>query len=159
MSWPLSLHIGGTVPKDLGDPLPQAWQVAWDGHALLHQPFHFFQSNTFWPLNDSLAFSDALIGYTPAGLLGHGWKAAVARYDVLFLFAYALAFAGSYLLAFEAGLGRPAAVIAGALRSLGVRTVILHPAYAAGTAWSTWAGRSVRGLGAGGTARASSSTP
>ena len=113
MFWPLPLHIGGTTPKDLGDPLLQAWQVAWDGHALLHQPFHFFQSNTFWPLNDSLAFSDALIGYTPAGLLGHGWKAAVARYDVLFLFAYALAFAGSYLLAREAGVGWPAAVIAG----------------------------------------------
>jgi hypothetical protein len=113
MFWPLPLHIGGTIPKDLGDPLLQAWQVAWDGHALLHQPLHFFQSNTFWPLKDSLAFSDALIGYTPAGLLGHGWKAAVARYDGLFLFAYALAFAGAYLLACEAGLRRPAAVIAG----------------------------------------------
>ncbi len=50
MHWPLPLHLGRDVPRDLGDPLPQAWQVAWDGHALLHQPLHFFQANVFWPL-------------------------------------------------------------------------------------------------------------
>ncbi len=36
------------------------------------QPLDFFQSNQFWPLRDTLAFSDALIGYTPAGLIGSG---------------------------------------------------------------------------------------
>ena len=40
--------------------------------------------------------------------------AAVARYNVLFLFAYALAFAGAYLLARELGVGRIAAAICGA---------------------------------------------
>ena len=49
------------------------------------QPLDFFQSNQFWPLRDSLAFSDALIGYTPAGLIGSGPHAAVVRYDLLFL--------------------------------------------------------------------------
>ena len=34
MHWPLLLHLGETIPKDLGDPLPQSWQVAWGGHAL-----------------------------------------------------------------------------------------------------------------------------
>ncbi len=38
MHWPLPLHLGSDVPKDLGDPLPQAWQIAWGGHALQHQP-------------------------------------------------------------------------------------------------------------------------
>ena len=28
----------------------QAWQVAWGGHALAHQPLDYFQANTFWPL-------------------------------------------------------------------------------------------------------------
>src|SRR3954451_13764728 len=56
MHWPLPLHIGRDVPRDLGDPLPQAWQVAWDGHALAHQPLDFFQANVFWPLKNSLAF-------------------------------------------------------------------------------------------------------
>ena len=69
----------------------------------LHQPLHFFQANQFWPLHDTLAFSDALIGYAPAGLIGSGPHAAVVRYDLLFLFAYALAFFGAYLLARELG--------------------------------------------------------
>jgi len=28
MTWPLVLHLGENVPKDLTDPLPQAWQIA-----------------------------------------------------------------------------------------------------------------------------------
>ena len=114
MHWPLVLHMGANIPKDLGDPLAESWQAAWGGHALAHQPLHFFQSNQFWPLHDTLAFSDALVGYAPAGLFGSGPHAAVFRYDGLFLFAYALAFAGAYLLARELGLGSGAAAVAGA---------------------------------------------
>jgi hypothetical protein len=114
MHWPLPLYIGRDVPRDTGDPLPQAWQVAWDGHALLHQPLHFFQANLFWPLKNSLAFSDALVGYAPAGLIGSGPHAAIVRYDLLFLFAYALTFLGAYLLARELGAGRIGGFVAGA---------------------------------------------
>jgi hypothetical protein len=114
MHWPLPLHIGRDVPRDLGDPLPQAWQVAWDGHALIHQPLDFFQANVFWPLRNSLAFSDALAGYAPAALIGGGPHAAIVRYDLLFLFAYALAFLGAYLLARELGARRVGASVAGA---------------------------------------------
>jgi hypothetical protein len=114
MNWPLVLHLGETIPKDLGDPLPQSWQVAWGGHALAHQPLDFFQSNQFWPFHDTLAFSDALLGYAPAGLIGSGPHAAVVRYDLLFLFAYALSFAGAYLLARELGVGPGGALVAGA---------------------------------------------
>jgi hypothetical protein len=114
MHWPLILHPGQTIPKDLGDPLAQAYQMAWDGHALAHQPLHFFDANQFWPFADTLAFSDALIGYAPAGLIGDGPHAAVVRYDLMFLLAYALAFAGAYLLARELGLGPGGAAVAGA---------------------------------------------
>jgi hypothetical protein len=114
MHWPLVLHLGSDVPRDLGDPLSQAWQVAWGGHALAHQPLRFFDANQFWPLPDSLAFSDALVGYAPAGLIGDGVSAAIARYDLLFLFAYALAFAGAYLLGRELGLRPLAASLTGA---------------------------------------------
>jgi hypothetical protein len=114
MTWPLVLHLGTTVPRDIGDPLAEAWQPAWGGHALLHQPLHFFDANRFWPLKDSLAFGDALIGYAPAGIIGSGPHAAMVRYDLLFLFAYALAFFAAYLLARELGLGPMGAVIAGA---------------------------------------------
>ena len=114
MHWPLPLHLGETIPADLGDPLPQSWQVAWGGHALTEQPFEFFQSNQFWPEPDSLAFGDALIGYAPAGLIGEGPHAAVVRYDLLFLFAYALCFFGGYWLGRELGLGPGGAIVAGA---------------------------------------------
>jgi hypothetical protein len=114
MTWPLVLHLGNTVPRDIGDPLAEAWQPAWGGHALLHQPLHFFDANRFWPINYSLAFGDALIGYAPAGIFGSGPHAAMVRYDILFIFAYALAFFGAYLLARELGLGPAGAAIAGA---------------------------------------------
>ena len=49
-----------------------------------------------------------------AGLFGSGPHAAVFRYDLVFLFVYALAFFGAYLLARELGLGPGGAVVAGA---------------------------------------------
>jgi hypothetical protein len=114
MTWPLLIHLGNVVPRDIGDPLAEAWQPAWGGHALLHQPLHFFDANRFWPLTDSLAFGDALIGYAPSGIIGSGPHAAMVRYDLLFIFAYALAFFGAYMLARELGLGPAGAAIAGA---------------------------------------------
>lgn len=112
--WPLPVKLDEVFPRDLGDPIVQAWQVAWGGHALATQPFDFFQANQFWPLRDTLAFSDALIGYAPAGLIGDGVVAATTRYNLLFLFAYALAFVGAYLLARELRLRPAAAAVAGA---------------------------------------------
>ncbi|MFL5908252.1 MAG: hypothetical protein ACJ75Z_11745 [Solirubrobacterales bacterium] len=114
MTWPLVLNLGTDIPRDIGDPLAEAWQPAWGGHALLHQPLHFFDANRFWPIGDSLAFGDALIGYAPTGIIGSGPHAALVRYDLLFLFAYALAFFGAYLLARELGLGPAGAAVAGA---------------------------------------------
>ena len=114
MTWPLAIHVGSVVPRDIGDPLAEAWQPAWGGHALLHQPLHYFDANRFWPLKDSLAFGDALVGYAPTGIVGSGAHAAMVRYDLLFIFAYALAFFGAYLLARELGLGPAGAAIAGA---------------------------------------------
>jgi hypothetical protein len=114
MAWPLVLHLGTIVPRDIGDPLAEAWQPAWGGHALLNQPLHFFDANRFWPINDSLAFGDALIGYAPTGIIGSGPHAAMIRYDLLFLFAYAFAFFGAYVLARELGLGLAGAAVAGA---------------------------------------------
>jgi hypothetical protein len=114
MHWPLPLHIGDEVPKDLGDPMGQAWQLAWIGHAPLHQPGDLFQANIWWPIKNSLAATDILFGYAPVALIGSGPDAAVIKYDLLFLFAYALAFIGAYLLARELGVGRAGSAVAGA---------------------------------------------
>jgi hypothetical protein len=113
-SWPLVLHLPSRIAPDLGDPVRTAWEVAWVGHALLHQPLHLFDANVFYPHRLSLAFSDSLLGYGPAGLFGSGTVDALVRYNLLFLFAWALPFIGAYLLARELGLGRFGAAAAGA---------------------------------------------
>jgi len=114
MTWPLALHLGSDIGKDLGDPLLEAWQVSWIGHALIERPLDLWQANTFWPNLDTLAFSDALVGYAPAGLVAQeSSHAALVVYNLLFLGAYGLAFMGAYLLARELGLGILGAIVAG----------------------------------------------
>ena len=112
MHWAIVPRIAQDIPQELRDPLLQSWQIAWDGHALTSSE-DLFQGNVFWPLDNSLAFSDALVGYAPAGAIGEGPTAALVRYNVLFLFSYALAFVGGYLLAREMGVGPYGAVVAG----------------------------------------------
>lgn len=107
MTWPLVRHISTSIPQDLGDPLGQAWFLAWGGHALTTDPLHLFQGNVFWPGTSSYAYSDSLFGWFPAGLIGSGPVAAVVRYNAVFLLSYALAFLGAALLARELGC-RPA---------------------------------------------------
>jgi hypothetical protein len=113
-TWPLILHMPSRIAPDLGDPVRTAWEVAWVGHAMLHTPLHLFDANTFYPHPLSLAFSDSLLGYGPAGFFGSGTVAALVRYNLLFLFAWSLCFVGAYLLVRELGLGRLAGAAAGA---------------------------------------------
>lgn len=113
-SWPLVLHLPSRIEPDLGDPVRTAWQVAWVGHAMLHDPLHVFDANVFYPHPLSLAFSDSLLGYGPAAFFGSGTVAALVRYNLLFLFAWALCFVGAYLLARELGLRKLASAAAGA---------------------------------------------
>lgn len=107
------LHPATTVPGDLGDPLLQAWEVAWVGHSLTTAPSRLFDANIFYPLPHTLAFSDSLLGYAPAGLLGSGPTAALVRYNLLMLAAWAFAGVAGYLLARQLGVGRVGAAVAG----------------------------------------------
>ncbi|MBP2473379.1 hypothetical protein JOF53_002251 [Crossiella equi] len=113
MHWPGLAAPGSTIPQDTADPLLQAWQVAWTGHALLTDPGQLWQTNAFFPARDALAFSDSLLGYAPAGLFGSGPEAALVRYNLLYLFAYALACAGGYALARQLGASWQGAAVAG----------------------------------------------
>jgi hypothetical protein len=113
-NWPLLPDLNRSVPGSLGDPLVLAWAVQWGGHAILEQPLDLFQANLFWPLENSLAFTDgSLLGYSPVGALGSGTGAALVHYNALFLLAYALALVGAYALARELGARPPAAALAG----------------------------------------------
>src|ERR1700678_3163908 len=103
-SWPLVLHLPSRIAPDLGDPVRTAWEVAWVGHAMLHDPLHLFDSNAFYPHPLSLAFSDSLLGYGPTAFFGSGTVAALVRYYLLFLWIWALCFVRAYPLARELGL-------------------------------------------------------
>jgi hypothetical protein len=114
VTWPTLRYPLYTLPQDYWDPSLQAWQMAWSGHILLTDPAHLWQSNTFFPEQWSFAFSDTLLGYAPAGMIGNGPEAAVLRYNIMFVLAHALATLGAYALARQLGAGRIGAAVAGA---------------------------------------------
>lgn len=113
MTWPTLRYPFYTLPHDYLDPSLQAWQMAWSGHILLTDPAQLWQSNTFFPERWTFAFSDTLLGYAPAGLLGHGPQAAILRYNIVYVFAHFLATIGAYALARQLGAGRIGAAVAG----------------------------------------------
>ncbi len=113
LTWPTLRYPRYTLPQDYWDPSLQAWQMAWSGHALRTNPGQLFQSNTFFPEPWSFAFSDMLLGYAPAGLLGTGPDAAVLRYNIMFVLAHAMATFGAYVLARQLGAGRIGSAVAG----------------------------------------------
>ena len=103
-----------TIIGDSADPTGQAWLLAWDGHAILHDPARLWDTNAFYPDRSGLAFNDTLLGYAPAGLIGDGVGAAVLRYNILFVLVFALAALGAYALARQLGANRVGAAVAGA---------------------------------------------
>ncbi len=114
MTWPTLRHPASTVPNDTYDPLAEVWMASWGGHALSTAPLRVFDGNTFWPLADSYAFNDTLLGYAPLASLGGGMTGALVRYNLLFVLAHALAFAGAYALARQLGCRPAGALVAGA---------------------------------------------
>jgi hypothetical protein len=103
-----------TIIGDSADPTGQAFLLAWDGHAILHDPARLWDTNAFFPDREGLAFNDTLLGYAPAGLIGTGMGAAILRYNILFVLAFALAMLGVYALARQLGANRVGAAVAGA---------------------------------------------
>jgi hypothetical protein len=112
MTWPALRYPAYTLPQDLGDPTLVTWLLAWPGHILLTDPAQLWHGNAFYPERWSYAFTDSLLGYAPAGLIGDGPLAAVARYNVLFVLVYAFAFIGAYALVRQLGADRIAALVA-----------------------------------------------
>ncbi|MEV0569722.1 hypothetical protein [Dactylosporangium sp. NPDC050588] len=114
MTWPTLREPGTTIPQDTADPTLQAWQMSWAGHILTTNPAQLWNANAFFPSNYSYAFSDTLLGYAPAGMLGSGPVAALVRYNIMYVLIFALAFFGAYVLARQLGARPTGAVVAGA---------------------------------------------
>lgn len=59
-TWPFAAVLGHAV-TDLGDPLLNAWALAWNAHALATNPAGFVDANIFHPEPATLAYSELLI--------------------------------------------------------------------------------------------------
>jgi hypothetical protein len=113
LNWGALADPAHTLPQDVGDPALVSYLIAWDGHALLHDPANLWNLNAFYPARYGLAYSDALLGYAPLAFVGTGPEAAVLRYNLIFILAVALTLFGGYALARQLGVGRVGAVVAG----------------------------------------------
>ena len=119
MSWPLVADLSGTGVMDRPDGRLNAWILAWDVQALLHDPARLFQAPIFHPLPDALAFSEnlllpAILG-APAILLG----GPVLGYNLVLLASLILSGLGAQLLARRASGDRWAAFVGGAFFAAG----------------------------------------
>jgi hypothetical protein len=98
MTYPQALHLTDTVHDD-GDPLLNAWALAWVAHQLPIAPAHLFDANAFYPERRALAFSETMIvpalAVAPLRWLGAG---VLFTYNLVFLSGFVISGAGVALL-------------------------------------------------------------
>ena len=113
MTYPQVLHLRDGVHDD-GDPLLNAWALAWVAYQLPAAPAHIFDANIFYPERRTLAFSETLIApalaAAPLRWAGFG---PIVVYNIVFLSGFVVSGLGVALLVRRLT-GRPsAAIVAG----------------------------------------------
>ena len=112
---PLAQHPTRTLPSDLVDTLLTTWIISWDADRLRHGLHAVWNAPFYFPYPRTLAFSENLFGV--AFLVAPVYWITgnpVLTYNVAFLFSFALAGLGMYLLVRELTGSRGAAAVAGA---------------------------------------------
>jgi len=124
-TWPLAAQLSDVYLCHVPDAplLAQAdanlttWVLAWGSHALRTAPAQLFDTNAFYPLPKTLAFSEHLLAgvltVLPLDLLAG--PHAVRNHNVLVVASFVVGGAGTALLARELGVGLLPALIGGAL--------------------------------------------
>ncbi len=114
LTYPLALHPSSLSRLDNGDAQLNAWAVSWVAHQILNDPRELFQANTFYPLPNSLAFSEHL--FVP-GLMALPILLAsddlVFTYNMLLLVSIFISAAGMYVLVAWLTGNRSAALLSG----------------------------------------------
>jgi hypothetical protein len=98
MTYPQVLHLTDSVHDD-GDPLLNAWALAWVAHQLPMAPAHLFDANIFYPERRTLAFSETLL--LPAAIVAPlRWIGVgpILVYNIVFLSGFIVSGAGVALL-------------------------------------------------------------
>jgi len=112
VTWPQARQMSAGV-NDFGDPLLDAWTLAWVAHTLPTHPMQLFNANIFHPEHGTLAYSETLI--VPAVLvapvlwLGGG---PILAHNLLLLAGYVLSGLAMYLLVAALTEHRGAALVA-----------------------------------------------
>jgi hypothetical protein len=114
LTHPLLFNLTTAVPNDIGDPLLNTWILAWDSYALLTDPLNLFNANIFYPLPNTLAYSEHMFSTALLALpLQFISAEPVVAYNLTLLLTFPLAAFGMYLLALRLTRQRTAALIAG----------------------------------------------
>jgi hypothetical protein len=99
-TYPLITHLATHLPNDPGDPVLNAWILAWDATAIADTGARLWDAPSFFPYLHTLAYSDHLLGVAlfTAPL---EWLTGnpVLVYNIAFIASFANAGAGMYLLA------------------------------------------------------------
>jgi hypothetical protein len=114
LAYPLSIDPGGRLLSASPDTLLMMWMLMWDTHAITHQPFSIFDANIYYPQQDTLAYSENLIG--SAGFAAPFlWLTAspVLAINIVALLSCVLCGVGTWLLARRVGVSRAGATLAG----------------------------------------------
>jgi hypothetical protein len=110
-TWPLALGLTRDIPGDFGDPLLNAWILAWDA---THLGRGWWNANIFFPHPLSLAYSEHLLPQALEILpIYAATKQAILCYNLLFLSTFVLSGVGMFLFAREITGRADAAVVAG----------------------------------------------
>ncbi len=114
VTYPLVFGLTRHLPNDLGDPLLNAWILAWDATGIGHGFRGIWDAPIFFPYRDGLAYSENLLGIAvftaPIQWLTNN---PVFVYNVAFLGSFVLAGGTMYLLARTLTGRRDAAIVAG----------------------------------------------
>jgi hypothetical protein len=114
ITWPLALGLWTHLPNDLGDPVLNAWILAWDAGRIAAGFRGIWDAPAFFPYPHALAYSENLIGIA-LFTAPIQWITGnpVFCYNVAFLGSFVLAGTGMYLLARTLTGRRDAAFLAG----------------------------------------------
>jgi hypothetical protein len=114
MALPFSLHPGSRLLVDAPDTHLFLWTLAWEAHALVSQPLAMFDGNFYYPYDNTLAWSENIIG---SGLIAAPiiWLTGnvVLALNLVALLSHVLCGLGTWLLARQLGVGPYGATVSG----------------------------------------------
>jgi hypothetical protein len=137
-TYPLIWHFATHLPSGLADPLFVSWLLAWDVHALATDPLNLFNANIFYPVQNTLAFSEHMLAvvpiFAPVYLLTGN---PIFAYNMVFFLAFVFSGLAMFLLVHHWTENIAAALVAGCLFAFApIRFAVLSQVHLANFYWA-----------------------